>query len=39
LGPQYLGGGHAIGSALIFGRIAAETAIVDAHAMSSSLND
>ncbi|MDT5058871.1 MAG: fumarate reductase flavoprotein subunit [Mycobacterium sp.] len=39
LGPQYLGGGHAIGSALIFGRIAAQTATADAHAMSSSRND
>jgi len=28
IGPQYLGGGNAIGSALIFGRIAGQSAIV-----------
>lgn len=30
LGPQYLGGGNAISSALIFGRIAGASAVSDA---------
>jgi fumarate reductase flavoprotein subunit len=29
LGPQYLGGGNAVGNALVFGRIAAQTALAD----------
>jgi succinate dehydrogenase/fumarate reductase flavoprotein subunit len=29
LGPQYLGGGNAIGSAMIFGRIAGQSAVAD----------
>jgi fumarate reductase flavoprotein subunit len=29
LGPQYLGGGNAVGNAIVFGRIAAQTALAD----------
>jgi fumarate reductase flavoprotein subunit len=33
LGPQYLGGGNAIGSALIFGRIAGRSAAAERSAV------
>jgi fumarate reductase flavoprotein subunit len=29
LGPQYLGGGNAVGNALVFGRVAAQTALAE----------
>jgi fumarate reductase flavoprotein subunit len=32
LGPQYLGGGNAVGNALVFGRVAAQTALADLRA-------
>jgi fumarate reductase flavoprotein subunit len=35
LGPQYLGGGNAIGSALIFGRIAGRSAAADRSAVTA----